>query len=63
MQIIAKPINFLKEVKTQLVKVSWPTREELIGATAVVIFITIVAAIFVGIIDLVLTRLVSLLFR
>ena len=63
MNFLIKPINFFKEVKVQLIKVSWPTRAELIGATTVVIVAILICAIFVGLIDTALSRLISLLFK
>lgn len=43
--------KFLIEVKVELSKVSWSTREELIGSTAVVIVITVLIALFIFCID------------
>ncbi len=63
MKLFSKAIKFIKEVKTQLTKVSWPTKEELIGATSVVIVITFLTAVFVGFVDLILSRLLSWVFR
>ena len=63
MNIIAKPVNFLKEVKAELGKVAWSTREELISSTMVVIAVTVLLAIFIGVLDLVLSKLVSVLFK
>jgi preprotein translocase subunit SecE len=62
MYIIKKPVQFLKEVKLELGKVSWSTREELIGSTFVVILITTIMAVFIGIIDLILSQILSKLF-
>jgi len=62
MAIITKPVNFLKEVKAELGKVSWSTKQELMGATVVVIVVTSIMAAFIGIIDLILSRGLSLLF-
>ncbi|MDP2923972.1 MAG: preprotein translocase subunit SecE [Candidatus Omnitrophota bacterium] len=62
MDIIKKPVQFLKEVKLELGKVSWSTREELIGSTFVVIVITTIMAVFIGIIDLILSQILSKLF-
>ena len=36
MNLIHKPVNFLKEVKVELGKVSWSTREELIASSKTV---------------------------
>ncbi|MFH1577711.1 MAG: preprotein translocase subunit SecE [Candidatus Omnitrophota bacterium] len=63
MNPLANAVNFLKEVKVQLLKVSWPTRSELIGATGVVILITAIATLFIGFVDLILSRILSWLFR
>jgi preprotein translocase subunit SecE len=61
--ILQKPVNFLKEVKVELSKVSWSTRQELMGATVVVIAMTFLMAIFIGVIDLALSKVLSLIFR
>ncbi|MGA2775061.1 MAG: preprotein translocase subunit SecE [Candidatus Omnitrophota bacterium] len=63
MNLIAKPINFIKEVKAELGKVAWSTRQELISSTAVVIVTTVIVAVFIGIIDLLLSKFLSLLFK
>jgi len=63
MDIISKPVNFLKEVKQELGKVSWSTRQEILGATAVVIAITAIMGAFIGIVDLGLSRVLSLMFK
>ncbi|MFH1338797.1 MAG: preprotein translocase subunit SecE [Candidatus Omnitrophota bacterium] len=63
MKVLAKPVNFLKEVKVQLTKVAWPTKDELIGATAVVIVITAITAAFIGLVDFAFSRLLSWVFR
>lgn len=63
MNIFKKGINFLKEVKQELSKVSWSTRQELFGATTVVIVITFIMAIFIGSVDLSLSKILSELFK
>ena len=63
MNPLTKGINFIKEVKIQLTKVSWPTRQELVGATTVVIIVTLLAALFIGFVDLILSRILSWVFR
>ena len=63
MNIIAKPINFIKEVRAELGKVAWSTREELISSTLVVIVTTAIVAVFIGVIDLILSKFLSLLFK
>jgi preprotein translocase subunit SecE len=63
MNVFLKPINFLREVKLELSKVSWSTREELIGATIVVILVTALLAIYIGSVDALLSKALSLVFR
>ena len=53
--------QFLKEVRSELTKVTWTTREELIYSTIIVIVVSLVLAIFVGVVDVVLSNLASML--
>ena len=46
-----KVASFFKETKQELDKVVWPSREELMGSTVVVIVTTLILAAFVGIVD------------
>jgi len=63
MNIITKPINFLKEVRVELGKVAWSTRRELLASTIVVIVVTIILGIFIGLIDAILSKLLTILFK
>jgi len=63
MGIIAKPINFIKEVRAELGKVAWSTKQELVSSTVVVIVTTAIIAVFIGIIDLLLSKFLSVLFK
>ncbi len=53
--------SYLREVVFELKKVVWPSRKETLGSTAVVLAIVGMAAVFLGIVDLILSRLVKLL--
>ena len=55
--------KFLKEVRAELDKVTWPTRDELIGSTGVVIFFSLAFAVFLGIFDLLFSRIANLMMR
>jgi len=63
MKIFSRITKFITEVKVELQKVSWSDRAELIGSTGIVIMSTALLAIFIGIVDLVLSRFVSILLR
>jgi preprotein translocase subunit SecE len=55
--------NFFREVKVEFKKVVFPSREELIGSTWVVIITVLVISLFLGIIDLGLSKLVGIALR
>ena len=59
MNIIVKPINFIKEVRAELGKVAWSTREELIGSTIVVLVSLAILSLFIGICDIALSKIVT----
>ncbi len=63
MNIFKKITGFLKEVKIELNKVSWSTRQELIGSTVVVIAVTFIMAVFIGLIDILLSHILRLVFK
>lgn len=54
---------FFQEVRTELAKVSWPARHELIGATWVVVTITAILTIYIGILDFFLSKGVEKILR
>jgi len=54
---------FFKDVRVEIGKVSWPTRQELRDSTIVVIATVLIVAAYVGAVDRVLGLAVGLLFR
>jgi len=63
MEIVEKIKNFLKEVKIEIKKVVFPSKDELIGSTWVVIIATAMVAIFLGIVDMILAKFVKYILR
>ncbi|PIY94291.1 MAG: preprotein translocase subunit SecE [Candidatus Levybacteria bacterium CG_4_9_14_3_um_filter_35_16] len=57
------PVTFLKEVRDELKKVVWPTRDEVIRLTALVIIISLAVGFFLGGLDYVFTKLMALVIR
>ena len=57
--MLQKIQEFFKEVSVELKKVSWPTRQQTMNATVVVIAVSFVVAFFLGIVDIVLARVVG----
>jgi preprotein translocase subunit SecE len=55
--------EFFREVKMETKKVVFPTKDELIGSTWVVIITIMIISVFLGIVDLTLTKLVGMTLR
>ena len=53
-----KAAQFLREVKIELKKVTWPSRKETMASTAVVIILVIIVSVFLGLVDVGLSSLI-----
>ncbi len=51
--------QFLREVKVELKKVTWPSKRELIGSTIVVIVFVFIVAAYLGLIDFIYTAIIG----
>jgi preprotein translocase subunit SecE len=61
--MIKKVGNFASEVRTEMQKVTWSTREELMGSTAVVLMTMLLLSAFIGIADFILSFLLAIFLR
>jgi preprotein translocase subunit SecE len=59
--MIGKTSKFLTDVKVELKKVTWPTRKDTYASTIVVIVLVMVSAVFLGGVDVILSRLIRLI--
>lgn len=57
-----RSVQFLREVKTELKKVTWPTRQQTLGSTAVVLVLVLIISTFLGLVDMGLAGIVRLIF-
>ncbi len=57
--IMNKAIQFVSQAKAELKKVTWPTRKQTLASTGVVMVIVAIMALYLGIIDLILAKLVK----
>lgn len=57
------PLTFLKETRDELKKVVWPTRNEVIRLTFIVITISMVVGIYVGSVDYILTKITEVIVK
>ena len=53
---MSKIINYFKEAKSELKKVVWPSREQTINHTLLVVGISLGVAIFLGLLDYLFTK-------
>ena len=56
-----KITKFLREVRSEMRKVSWPNRKELITYTIVVLVTVVIVAAFTGLVDVIVTAVLNLL--
>ena len=54
--------KYLKETLAELKKMTWPTKDELIGSTIVTVVVSLIVAIFIGIVDQILLLIVEAVF-
>ena len=61
--IFNKISNFIKEARAELKKVIWPTKKELKNSTVVVITTIVIASIFIGLVDIFFTKVLTLFMK
>ena len=57
---IAELSQYLKDSKGEMKKVTWPGRQATIGLTWVVLLVVLVISLYLGIVDLGLSKLIKL---
>ena len=55
---IDKSIQFLREVRVELKKVTWPSKKQTMGSTVVVLVIVAIISLFLGVVDAGLSGLI-----
>lgn len=63
MVFLTKFRTFFSEVKAEMQKVTWSTREELIGSTNVVLVTMLILSVFIGMADFIFSNLLSWILR
>ena len=61
--IFSKSAQFLREVKVELKKVTWPSRKQTIGSTVVVIVLVMLISLFLGVVDLGISSLIRMVLQ
>jgi preprotein translocase subunit SecE len=57
---VFNPIQFLKEAKIELKKVTWPTRKEAIRLTEVVLIVSLIVMVYLGALDYLFNQVVKI---
>jgi preprotein translocase subunit SecE len=57
------PITYFKEVREELTKVTWPTRQQTIQKTTLVIVSSVVVGFYIGALDFIFTKLSELIIK
>ncbi|RUM57366.1 MAG: preprotein translocase subunit SecE [Persephonella sp.] len=60
---LGEVIKFLKEVREELKRVSWPSKELVRNATVAVIVFTIILSVYLWSLDLIFKRIFDFIFR
>lgn len=55
--------DYIKDVRVEMTKVTWPTRDELRESTLVVIVMVFLMMVFIGVVDRLLTQAFEALVR
>lgn len=56
--MISRAIEFLSEVKVEVKKVTWPSRREALGGTAVVLVVVLLLSVFLGLVDALVSKII-----
>lgn len=57
--MFSKVINYLRDVRQEMSKVSWPTREELVESTTIVLILSGILSVYMFVVDTALSKIVQ----
>ena len=55
--------EFFEQSKAELKKVTWPTRKEAVTTSVAVLILVVVLAVFLGVVDFGLSKMIELILR
>ena len=58
--MLEKVKQFLKDSKTELRKVTWPTSKQTLASTSVVIIVVVIISVFLGVVDFGLSKIIRM---
>jgi preprotein translocase subunit SecE len=60
--MVKKAVEFIEDVRTEMRKVAWPERQELLGSTYVVIIISIIFTLIIFAADWLVSTVINVLY-
>jgi len=57
------PIKYLLEVRDELQKVTWPSRQQTIQKTSLVILVSVAVGAYIGALDYIFTKITAVLIK
>lgn len=61
--VMEKVLDYIRESRAELKKVTWPTKQQMWYSTLVVIVVTFMVSVYLGLVDLLLTGVFSKIVR
>jgi|YelNatPaOPRAMG01_1025707.scaffolds.fasta_scaffold56111_3 preprotein translocase subunit SecE len=61
--LVTKGVKFLKEVKIEAKKITWPPKKQVILSALMIMFFSIVIGAYLGLLDIIYNALISFLVR
>ncbi|MDR1111828.1 MAG: preprotein translocase subunit SecE [Deltaproteobacteria bacterium] len=58
---LSRFIGFLKDARRELTRVTWPTRKETVTSTGVLLALVAISAVYLALVDGILTRILRLI--
>ena len=59
--MVKKSLNYLRNVRTEMGKVSWPTREQLIESTGITLLLALLMSAFIFFADQIISRIINII--
>jgi len=57
--IIAKTVQFFREVRIELLKVNWPSRKETMASTTIILALVVIVSLYLSLVDFGVRRLIN----
>ncbi len=63
MNVVTKVREYIAGVRTEVGRVSWPSRREVVSLTVLIILMSVVLGVYLGLADLIVTQVLRLLLQ